>query len=145
MNDLSKAREHLLQDYIKEFAPSQKEMDAFMRGVTWMMDYVTDDNNWSPYIPDKVCLHRQHRNIEELMEKIDWLQRENKRLVSELRKKDLMTSEERRVWKKEGEGRRLGLLVTELRQTVNELRAEKEKWMNRYLLETIDNKILKNK
>ena len=93
----------------------------------------------------KVCLHRQQRNIEELMEKIDWLQRENKRLVSELRKKDLMTSEERRVWKKEGEGRRLGLLVTELRQTVNELRAEKEKWMNRYLLETIDNKILKNK
>lgn len=79
------------------------------------------------------------------MEKIDWLQRENKRLVSELRKKDLMTSEERRVWKKEGEGRRLGLLVTELRQTVNELRAEKEKWMNRYLLETVDNKILKNK
>ena len=79
------------------------------------------------------------------MEKIDWLQRENKRLVSELRKKDLMTSEERRVWKKEGEGRRLGLLVTELRQTINELRAEKEKWMNRYLLETIDNKILKNK
>ena len=70
---------------------------------------------------------------------------ENKRLVSELRKKDLMTSEERRVWKKEGEGRRLGLLVTELRQTVNELRAEKEKWMNRYLLETVDNKILKNK
>lgn len=79
------------------------------------------------------------------MEKIDWLQRENKRLVSELRKKDLMTSEERRVWKKEGEGRRFGLLVTELRQTVNELKAEKEKWMNRYLLETIDNKILKNK
>ena len=53
MNDLSKAREHLLQDYIKEFDPSQKEMDAFMRGVTWMMDYVTDDNNLSPYIPDK--------------------------------------------------------------------------------------------
>ena len=79
------------------------------------------------------------------MENIDLLQRENKRLVSELRKKDLMTSEERRVWKKEGEGRRLGLLVTELRQTVNELRAEKEKWMNRYLLETVDNKILKNK
>ena len=79
------------------------------------------------------------------MEKIDWFQRENKRLVSELRKKDLMTSEERRVWKKEGECRRLGLLVTELRQTVNELRAEKEKWMNRYLLETVDNKILKNK
>ena len=77
MNDLSKAREHLLQDYIKEFDPSQKEMDAFMRGVTWMMDYVTDDNNLSPYIPDKVCLHRQQRNIEELMEKIDWLQREN--------------------------------------------------------------------
>ena len=93
MNDLSKAREHLLQDYIKEFDPSQKEMDAFMRGVTWMMDYVTDDNNLGPYIPDKVCLHRQQRNIEELMEKIDWLQRENKRLVSELRKKDLMTSE----------------------------------------------------
>ena len=45
MNDLSKVREHLLQDYIKEFDPSQKEMDAFMRGVTWMMDYVTDDNN----------------------------------------------------------------------------------------------------
>ena len=68
MNDLSKAREHLLQDYIKEFDPSQKEMDAFMRGVTWMMDYVTDDNNLSPYIPDKVCLHRQQRNIEELMD-----------------------------------------------------------------------------
>lgn len=28
MNDLSKAREHLLQDYIKEFDPSQKEMDG---------------------------------------------------------------------------------------------------------------------
>ena len=53
MNDLSKAREHLLQDYIKEFDPSQKEMDAFMRGVTWMMDYVTDDNNWVPIFQTK--------------------------------------------------------------------------------------------
>ena len=93
MNDLSKAREHLLQDYIKEFDPSQKEMDAFMRGVTWM----TDDNNLSPYIPDKVCLHRQQRNIEELMEKIDWLQRENKRLVSES-----SGSLARNIWKRRG-------------------------------------------
>lgn len=144
MNDLSKARELLLQDYIKEFDPSRKEIDAFMHGVTWMMDYVTDDDNLGSYIPDKVCLHRQQRDIEELMEKIDWLQGENKRLVSELRKRDLMTSEERRVWKKEGEAQRLSLLIAELRQTVNKLRAENEKWMNRYLVETVDNKILKN-
>lgn len=144
MNDLSKARELLLQDYIKEFDPSRKEIDAFMYGVTWMMDYVTDDDNLGAYIPDKVCLHRQQRDIEELMEKIDWLQGENKRLVNELRKRDLMTSEERRVWKKEGEAQRLSLLIAELRQTVNKLRAENEKWMNRYLVETVDNKILKN-
>ena len=86
MNDLSKARELLLQDYIKEFDPSRKEIDAFMYGVTWMMDYVTDDDNLGAYISDKVCLHRQQRDIEELMEKIDWLQGENKRLVNELRK-----------------------------------------------------------
>ncbi|WP_291534211.1 hypothetical protein [Bacteroides sp.] len=144
MNDLSKARELLLQDYIKEFDPSRKEIDAFMYGVTWMMDYVTDDDNLGAYIPDKVCLHRQQRDIEELMEKIDWLQGENKRLVNELRKRDLMTSEERRVWKKEGEAQRLSLLIAELRQTVNKLRAENEKWMNRYLVETVDNKILRN-
>lgn len=144
MNDLSKARELLLQDYIKEFDPSRKEIDAFMYGVTWMMDYVTDDDNLGAYIPDKVCLHRQQRDIEELMEKIDWLQGENKRLVNELRERDLMTSEERRVWKKEGEAQRLSLLIAELRQTVNKLRAENEKWMNRYLVETVDNKILRN-
>jgi hypothetical protein len=144
MNDLSKARELLLQDYIKEFDPSRKEIDAFMYGVTWMMDYVTDDDNLGAYISDKVCLHRQQRDIEELMEKIDWLQGENKRLVNELRKRDLMTSEERRVWKKEGEAQRLSLLIAELRQTVNKLRAENEKWMNRYLVETVDNKILRN-
>ena len=55
-----------------------------------------------------------------------------------------MTSEERRVWKEEGEAQRLSLLIAELRQTVNKLRAENEKWMNRYLVETVDNKILRN-
>lgn len=144
MNDLSKARELLLQDYIKEFSPSQKEIDAFMHGVTWMMDYM-DDDNLNYYIPDKACLHRQQREIEELMERLDSLQRENRRLVNELHKRDLMNSAERRVWKKEGEGQRLSLLVTELRQTVNKLRAENEKWMNRYLLKTADDQILKNK
>lgn len=137
MNDLSKLREQLLQDYIQDFAPSPQEIDAFMRGATWMMDCAMSHENLNQYVPEKACLHRQQHEINELQEDLKRLQKENTRLEKDLTKLTTVTAAERKAFKKENEWKQMKQDMAELQKKIKRLKDEKEKWMNRFLTLTL--------
>lgn len=132
MIDLSQAREELLNDYIEEFAPSQQEIEAFMHGMTWMMGCITDKHRLNVAVPEETSNKWRDEEINRLSEKVELLEKENKRLKNELKQIKLLNHEERLVLKRELQYQSYAEKLSKLRGEFDSLREAYDILLSRY-------------